>query len=85
MDQRTPSQPMMHAPPRAINPKMQSGRPPMMAGPPMLGGAPCGASLCAFPEPPLRSVYCMPAPYSSINGQKYSTLSYAYGAARPIM
>lgn len=41
-----------------------------------------GRTTCAFPSPPARSVYCMPAPFSQVNGQKYQSLPYAYGQPR---
>jgi hypothetical protein len=46
--------------------------------------APMPKTSCAFPAPPIRNVYCFPAPYSQINGQKYQTLALAYGAPRSI-
>lgn len=39
---------------------------------------------CAFPAPPVRSVYCEPAAYSQINGQRYQKIVYAYGKSRPM-
>lgn len=41
-----------------------------------------GRTTCAFPSPPARTVYCMPAPFSQVNGQKYQSLPYAYGQPR---
>lgn len=41
-------------------------------------------STCAFPAPPVRSVYCEPAAYSQINGQRYQKIVYAYGKSRPM-
>jgi hypothetical protein len=43
-----------------------------------------GMSTCAFPSPPARMVYCQPAAYQQINGQKYQKLVFAYGKARPM-
>lgn len=60
-----------------MSPHRSMGPPHMMAPQPH--------TMCAFPEPPVRSVYCMPAPYNQINGQKYQTLVYAYGQSRPYM
>ena len=39
---------------------------------------------CSFPAPPNRSVYCEPAAYQQVNGQRYQKIVYAYGASRPI-
>jgi hypothetical protein len=39
---------------------------------------------CAFPAPPVRSVYCEPAAFSQINGQRYQKIVYAYGKSRPL-
>lgn len=41
-------------------------------------------STCAFPSPPARMVYCQPAAYQQINGQKYQRLQFAYGRSRPM-
>jgi len=43
------------------------------------------ATTCAFPSPPVRMVYCQPAAFQQINGQKYQKLVYAYGQARPML
>lgn len=42
-----------------------------------------GTSTCAFPSPPARMVYCQPAAFQQINGQRYQKMVYAYGKARP--
>lgn len=39
---------------------------------------------CAFPAPPVRSVYCEPAAYQQVNGQKYQKIVFAYGKSRPL-
>ena len=39
---------------------------------------------CAFPAPPVRSVYCEPAAYQQVNGQRYQKVVYAYGKSRPL-
>jgi hypothetical protein len=44
---------------------------------------PMHRATCAFPAPPVRSVYCEPAPYSQMCGQRYHKVVYAYGKARP--
>jgi len=41
-------------------------------------------STCAFPAPPVRSVYCEPAAFSQVNGQRYQKIVYAYGKSRPL-
>lgn len=38
---------------------------------------------CAFPSPRPRMVYCLPAAYQQINGQRYQPIVNAYGKARP--
>ena len=37
---------------------------------------------CAFPQPPPRRCYCMPAAFSSTCGQSHHRLLDAYGASR---
>jgi len=38
---------------------------------------------CAFPGPRPRMVYCSPAAYQQVNGQRYQQIVNAYGHARP--
>lgn len=38
---------------------------------------------CAFPQPPPRRCYCMPAAFSSTCGQTHHRLLDAYGSSRP--
>ena len=38
---------------------------------------------CAFPQPQPRMVYCSPAPFQQVNGQRYHTIANGYGRARP--
>lgn len=38
---------------------------------------------CAFPAPPPRRVYCMPAPFTQQDGRAHHRLVTAYGQARP--
>lgn len=52
----------------------------------MSGGHPSNSmhqSTCAFPSPPVRSVYCEPAPFTRQCGSKYHKVIYAYGKSRP--
>lgn len=39
---------------------------------------------CSFPAPPVRSVYCEPAAYQQVCGQRYQKMTYAYGKSRPM-
>ncbi len=43
-----------------------------------------GPTTCAFPAPPVRSVYCEPAAYQQTCGQRYQKIVYAYGKSRPM-
>jgi len=45
---------------------------------------PSPVSMCAFPSPAPRMVYCQPAAYQQINGQRYQKMAYAYGRSRPM-
>jgi hypothetical protein len=55
------------------------------------GGAPCGhysypacgCSTCSFPSPRPRMVYCSPAAYQQVNGQRYQLIVSGYGKSRP--
>ncbi len=38
---------------------------------------------CAFPAPRPRMVYCNPAAFQTVDGQRYQKITYAYGHARP--
>jgi hypothetical protein len=51
-----------------------------MAG--MAGGDVQGNS-CSFAAPPRPRVYCMPAPFTSVDGRPYHNLVNAYGMSRP--
>ena len=38
---------------------------------------------CHFPQAPPNRCYCQPAPFSSLDGRQYFTLTSAYGNSRP--
>jgi hypothetical protein len=38
---------------------------------------------CAFPGPRPRMVYCSPAAYQQVSGQRYFPIQVAYGSSRP--
>lgn len=39
---------------------------------------------CAFPQAPPQRAYCMPAPFSSLDGRSKFRLIDAYGNSRPV-
>jgi hypothetical protein len=38
---------------------------------------------CHFPQPPPNRCYCQPAPFTSLDGRKFFTITNAYGNSKP--
>jgi hypothetical protein len=50
---------------------------------PGMAGGMVNQTMCAFPQPPPKSCYCHPAPFSSFDGRSNFRLIDAYGSSRP--